>query len=115
MTDAERDEIAALIAARLAAAEAAEAAARAGGGAATVALDQQAVGRLSRMDALQGQAMARATATRRRAEIARLREAARRVSDPEFGECEDCGEPIGLPRLRAEPTLRLCRDCMGTR
>ncbi|MDP7640863.1 MAG: TraR/DksA family transcriptional regulator, partial [Alphaproteobacteria bacterium] len=37
-----------------------------------VELDQTRVGRLSRMDALQGQAMAQETARRRDAEVARI-------------------------------------------
>ena len=58
--------------------------------------------------------MARATARRRGAEIARLTAAARRLAQaPEdFGWCEECGEPVGMRRLEADPTLRLCVECM---
>ena len=76
------EEIAALrlrIAARLAELEAEDATARAGRE--QVTLDQTSVGRLSRMDALQRQAMSQATARRRAAEIARLTGAARRLTD----------------------------------
>ncbi|MEM9009822.1 MAG: TraR/DksA C4-type zinc finger protein [Pseudomonadota bacterium] len=110
MTAAEREELRALIRARI---DAAEQAASAGAdNAATVTLDQQSVGRLSRMDALQAQAMAKATGARRRAEITRLRAALARLDDDDFGECDDCGAEIGLARLRIEPTLSRCMACM---
>lgn len=34
-----------------------------------------------------------------------------RVSDPEFGECEECGEAIGFERLMARPTAEKCIGC----
>src|SRR6056297_3313233 len=72
-------------------------------GQATVELDQQAVGRLSRMDALQNQAMAKAGHARRPAEQTRLRAALARIEEWEFDYCEDCGG------LRADWRLRLGR------
>ncbi|KNG92771.1 molecular chaperone DnaK [Pseudaestuariivita atlantica] len=78
---------------------------------ATVTLDQQMVGRLSRMDALQSQAMARATQTRRDAERARLTDALARMDTEDFGYCEDCGEEIALGRLKLDPAARLCIEC----
>jgi DnaK suppressor protein len=48
---------------------------------ATVMLDQQAVGRLSRMDALQGQAMAQASERQRRADIQRIEAALKRLDE----------------------------------
>ncbi|MEM7732660.1 MAG: TraR/DksA C4-type zinc finger protein [Pseudomonadota bacterium] len=80
-------------------------------GQATVELDQQAVGRLSRMDALQNQAMAKATGARRQAERARLRAALVRLVDGEFGYCEECGEEIALGRLKLDPSVRQCVEC----
>ena len=50
-----------------------------------VELDQTRVGRLSRMDALQGQAMAQETARRRDNEVARIDAALKRVDDDEYG------------------------------
>ncbi len=81
------------------------------GAQATVALDQQAIGRLSRMDALQAQAMARATGARRQTERARLEAALARLETGEFGYCEDCGEAIAPGRLRLDPALARCVDC----
>jgi DnaK suppressor protein len=68
-----------------------------------VALDQQAVGRLSRQDALMSQSMARATQARRDAERRRLTAALARLEDGEYGYCEACGEPIAPRRLELDP------------
>ena len=81
------------------------------GGQAPVELDQQAVGRLSRMDALQNQAMAKATGVRRQAERTRLKAALARMEEGEFGYCEDCGEEIAAGRLRLDPAAIKCVDC----
>ena len=80
-------------------------------GQSVVALDQQAVGRLSRMDALQSQAMAKAGQARRNGEKARLLAALRRIEDGEFGYCEDCGAEIAAKRLAFDPGARLCISC----
>jgi len=85
--------------------------ARARGGQAVVELDQQAVGRLSRMDALQNQAMAKAQQVRRDGEVARLRAALARVADGTYGECEDCGEDIPDGRLRLDLAAVRCVAC----
>jgi len=80
-------------------------------GQATVTLDQQAVGRLSRMDALQTQAMSKASHARRQAERIRLAAALKRMDDGAFGHCEDCGEPIAPGRLALDPAATRCIDC----
>ena len=76
-----------------------------------VTLDQQSVGRLSRMDALQNQAMAQATGARRTAERQRLVAALKRMDDGEFGYCEECGDEIAEARLRLDPAATRCVDC----
>ncbi|MEL7258611.1 MAG: TraR/DksA C4-type zinc finger protein [Pseudomonadota bacterium] len=80
-------------------------------GKSTVELDQQAVGRLSRMDALQNQAMAKATGVRREVERTRLLAALTRMEEGEFGYCDDCGELIAERRLRLDPAALKCVDC----
>lgn len=80
-------------------------------GQATVELDQQAVGRLSRMDALQNQAMAKAGSSRRVAERTRLNAALRRIDEGEYGYCEDCGDPIAPARLDLDPAATRCITC----
>ncbi len=77
----------------------------------TVDLDQQAVGRLSRMDALQNQAMAKATGARRTAQRKRIHAAFARMDAGEFGYCEDCGEEIPTPRLDLDPCVIKCVSC----
>ncbi|MFI0397089.1 TraR/DksA family transcriptional regulator [Paracoccus jiaweipingae] len=78
-----------------------------------VELDQQSVGRLSRMDAMQQRAMAAAQETRRHGRVRALEAAIRRIDGGEFGWCDDCGGFIGLRRLELEPTVIRCRDCAG--
>ena len=76
-----------------------------------VELDQQAVGRLSRMDALQNQAMAQAQQARRDLEARRLRAALERIAEGEYGYCEDCGEEIARGRLELDLAASRCVSC----
>lgn len=69
----------------------------------TVLLDQTSVGRLSRMDALQGQAMAQETERRRRLEISRIDAALQRIAEGEYGYCQVTGDPIPKARLELDP------------
>lgn len=78
---------------------------------AAVALDQQSVGRLSRMDAMQGQQMAQAQERQRRAELMRIEQALSRIAEGDFGYCEDCGDEIALKRLDVDPSVRFCIRC----
>ena len=78
---------------------------------APVALDQQSVGRLARMDAMQVQAMAMASERRRRARIDNVRKALSRLADGEYGYCEGCGNAIAEGRLEVDATARLCVAC----
>lgn len=82
---------------------------------APVELDQTRQGRLSRMDAMQGQAMAQATDARRRRQIAALKSALARIDNGEFGECIECSEPIAEARLKSNPAITLCIDCASAR
>lgn len=80
-------------------------------GQATVELDQQAVGRLSRMDAMQNQSMSKANHVRRQTERTRLMAALERLEEGEYGYCEDCGEVIARGRLELDPAATRCIDC----
>lgn len=77
----------------------------------TVTLDQQSVGRLSRMDAMQRQAMAQATARRRAGRRHRIIAALKRLEEGEFGHCQDCGDDIASGRIVLDPTVSLCLSC----
>jgi DnaK suppressor protein len=76
-----------------------------------VVLDQQSVGRLSRMDALQGQAMAKAIQGRRDGRARAIMAALARLDGDDFGWCDACGEFIGIKRLDLDPTIQRCVDC----
>lgn len=76
-----------------------------------VTLDQQAVGRLSRMDALQNQAMAKALDGRRSTEAQRLRAALARLDAGEYGYCDDCGDRIPDGRLALDLAATRCVSC----
>ena len=79
--------------------------------AAVVELDQSRVGRLSRMDAMQAQAMAKASSNRRQAMLLKITAALKRIDDDEFGLCRACEEPINPKRLEFDPTAIQCIDC----
>ena len=79
--------------------------------AAVVELDQSKVGRLSRMDAMQAQAMAKASGQLREATLQRITAALKRIDDGDFGLCRNCDEPINPKRLEFDPTATLCIDC----
>ncbi len=76
-----------------------------------VELDQTAVGRISRMDAMQGQAMAVETERRRGVEIARIDAALARMAEGEYGFCVTCGEDIAVRRLELDPAAAVCITC----
>lgn len=76
-----------------------------------VELDQTSVGRLSRIDAMQMQAMAQATERRRAQEIARIEAALKRIDGGDYGWCVRCGEEIAPKRLAADPTVATCIRC----
>ena len=78
----------------------------------TVELDQQSIGRLSRMDALQQQAMAKAINVRKQNEKKLLKETLYRMNQGDYGDCINCGEAIELRRLKLKPSVLKCLDCM---
>jgi DnaK suppressor protein len=61
-----------------------------------VEVDQARVGRLSRMDALQSQAMAAEVECRREVGVARIEGALARIERGDYGDCVSCGEPISV-------------------
>lgn len=78
---------------------------------APVTLDQQSVGRLSRMDALQVQEMAKASEGRRQTRLRQIQAALERLDGGDFGECRTCGEAIGAKRLGLDPAVPTCIAC----
>jgi DnaK suppressor protein len=78
-----------------------------------VKLDQSAVGRLSRMDAMQGQAMAQATRRGMELRLAQCNSALQAALHGEYGFCRRCEEPIGFKRLSARPEAPFCLECQS--
>lgn len=76
-----------------------------------VELDQTSVGRVTRMDAMQGQAMAIAANQRRQIELQKVEVALKRIDQDVYGYCLQCDEKISEPRLKLDPASSLCIDC----
>lgn len=72
-----------------------------------------AVGRLSRIDAIQQQAMAQAQQRRYELRLKQVRVALKTVADDEYGDCKKCGEPVGYGRMKAKPETPCCVQCMA--
>ncbi len=77
----------------------------------TVELDQQSVGRLSRMDAMQQQAMAEAMERTRQKDLIRIRQAELRLNDGDYGYCAECDSEIPDGRLAIDPMAERCVKC----
>jgi DnaK suppressor protein len=51
---------------------------------------------------------------RERKLIFKIQEALQRLTDGEYGICEECGEEIGIERLKARPVTTLCIACKSS-
>jgi len=51
---------------------------------------------------------------RERKLIFKIEEALRRLDDGVYGICEECGEKIGIERLKARPVTTLCIECKSS-
>ena len=78
---------------------------------APVELDQATQGRLSRMDAIQQQAMALETGRRREIELMKIGSALARLDAGDYGYCVMCDEPIEAKRLELDPAVPTCLKC----
>ncbi len=76
-----------------------------------VELDQARVGRLSRMDAMQAQAMSQASGRRREVMLRKIFAALERIDNDNYGRCQSCEEMISRGRLESDPTAVLCIEC----
>lgn len=79
--------------------------------AATVMLDQNSVGRLSRMDAMQAQQMAIESERRCEQHLIQIKAAMKRIENDDYGHCEVCDEEIILGRLSIDPAATRCVEC----
>ncbi len=78
---------------------------------APVELDQARIGRLSRMDALQQQAISKAAARLTNLERQRIQAALVRMQTGEYGYCIICEDEIAEGRLRFDPSVLICISC----
>ena len=72
---------------------------------------EQPIGRLSRMDALQQQAMAKANRAGHQQRLLLVEAALLIIKQDRYGECRRCEEPIGYARLNVRPESPFCLDC----
>ena len=76
-----------------------------------VELDQARMGRLSRMDAMQQQAMAQASGRLAEQERQRIVSALNRIQSGDYGYCMKCKDEIAEGRLRFDPSVLVCISC----
>lgn len=76
-----------------------------------------AIGRLTRVDAIQQQKLAQANRGRYQYRLRQVQAALTRLTttngDEEYGDCMSCGETIAFKRLKARPESTLCIDCQS--
>jgi len=84
-------------------------------GAQTVQLDQASVGRLSRMDAMQQQAMAQGLRERIQRRQRQVQAALVRIESGTYGRCCGCETPLNAQRLERDPAVVFCADCLAER
>lgn len=78
-----------------------------------VQLDQQLMGRVSRIDAIQQQSMANASRANQELLLRKVLLALRLVEEGEYGYCRQCDEPIPFGRLQIKPEATLCINCQS--
>ena len=69
------------------------------------------IGRLSRLDSMQMQEVAKEADRRREERIGRLELALEQLDAGTYGRCEGCGEDIAFERLRSSPEATRCSSC----
>jgi len=79
-----------------------------------VELDQP-IGRLSRMDALQQQHMAKANRQGHEQRLLQVQSALNAIKRDSYGDCRSCEEPVGYARLNARPETPFCLSCQEER
>jgi len=75
-------------------------------------LEQDTVGRLSRIDALQNQGLTKNLAQREQAQLEKVVAALRRMEEGTYGTCTCCGGAIPVERLLVFPETLACASCV---
>lgn len=70
-----------------------------------------AIGRISRMDAIGNKSINEAALSTARQKLVKLKYALANMDQPDFGICMECGDPIPLGRIMIMPESRFCVDC----
>ena len=70
-----------------------------------------AIGRLSRMDAIGNKSVNEAALSSAKQKLVKLKYALANIDQPDFGICMECDEPIPLGRIMIMPESRLCVNC----
>ena len=65
------------------------------------------------MDAMQSQAMAKATRRTMEIQLTQCAAALRAVERGEYGVCRKCEEPVGIKRLGVKPEAPFCMECQS--
>ena len=73
----------------------------------------EAIGRLTRMEAIQSKAVNERALDEFKLRLAKLKIARDRCEQPGFGECLKCGDAIPMARLLASPENPVCVDCLN--
>ena len=66
---------------------------------------------ITRMDIIVNKSVNDAALSAAKSRLAMLEYAGKRLDNPDFGYCVECGEAIPIPRLFAMPESTLCVDC----
>jgi len=74
-----------------------------------------AIGRLSRMEALNSKSVNEAALESAIARLGKLEQAAAKVDSDDFGKCQKCGNSIPVKRLMVVPESTRCMSCVKTR
>lgn len=72
-----------------------------------------AIGRLSRMEAIGAKSINEAALTRAKMKLEQLKSVLAELDDPDFGICIECDEKIPIGRIMLMPESRLCVQCAG--
>jgi DnaK suppressor protein len=70
-----------------------------------------AIGRISRMDAINNKAVQEAALSKAREKLTKLKVMQANLDDPKLGLCKRCGRPLPMGRLLLMPESAFCVRC----
>ena len=72
---------------------------------------ENAIGRISRMDAINNKTVIEAALRKAEQKLTNLKVALSNINDPDFGLCSKCNNPIPMGRILLMPHSRFCVNC----